>query len=490
VNNTVKVGIFMTIALAVLGYLILRAEQIRLFEPRGRELVAQFVSVAGLDDQAAVRVAGVRVGRVDGITLHERQAMVHLVVEKDVALPRGTYAQIQNLGLLGDKYVELVPGPAGGPEVANGAVIPGQPAFSIDQLMSSVGGVGSSLQQVAAQLAGTAPPNGPLGRLVVNLELTSSQIRELVASNRASLDATVDNMRQVSAAMSRDLPQLSQNLAGLLAEVRAVVADNRGTLHEGLGNVEKVTSDLQTSVDNLNDITGKLARGEGTMGKLLNSDQAHQELVSALQSVQSGVTSLSTTLNRIQKIQLELAMQGFYLEKGLGQNDSHGHGDFSVDIDPQSGHLYRVAISDDPAGKISEKQQTITTTDPEGNVTSTTIDTQTAETHTSISALLGVPLGDKYRLWAGLLESEAGLQADFRPTDQWQVTFQAFDFSRPNNFDPHLRLLGRWQPFQHLYLLGGYDDPLVKQRESFFLGAGIRWRDDDLKYLLGSLPKF
>jgi hypothetical protein len=34
--------------------------------------------------------------------------------------------------------------------------------------------------------------------------------------------------------------------------------------------------------------------------------------------------------------------------------------------------------------------------------------------------------------------------------------------------------------------VGGYDDPL--ERDSFFLGGGIRWRDDNLKYLLGSVP--
>ena len=46
------------------------------------------------------------------------------------------------------------------------------------------------------------------------------------------------------------------------------------------------------------------------------------------------------------------------------------------------------------------------------------------------------------------------------------------------------------RPLDHFYLLGGYDDPLVSERDSLFVGAGIRWRDDDLKYLLGSIPRF
>ncbi len=47
-----------------------------------------------------------------------------------------------------------------------------------------------------------------------------------------------------------------------------------------------------------------------------------------------------------------------------------------------------------------------------------------------------------------------------------------------------------WRPLAHFYLLGGYDDPLVRQRDSLFLGVGVRWRDDDLKYLMGSISKF
>ena len=88
----------------------------------------------------------------------------------------------------------------------------------------------------------------------------------------------------------------------MLAEVHAVMAENRGALRGGLENVEELTTDLQTSVDNLNDITGKLARGEGTMGKLLNSDQAHEQLVGALESVESGVEGLTQSLGKVNKM--------------------------------------------------------------------------------------------------------------------------------------------------------------------------------------------
>src|ERR1044072_329813 len=386
-ENPVKVGIFMTLALGVLAYLVLRAEQVRLFEPRGRRVTAQFERVAGLDDPSAVRIAGVRVGRVAGIELRGRQALVGIVVERDVVLTRGTYAEIKNLGLLGDKYVELVPGP-GGELLADGAVIAGQASLGIDEVLSWVSGLGGSLQEVAAQLSGKAPPDGPLGRLVVNLEATSAQIRDLVAANRDQLGTTISNCEQLWATLARELPKLAARLDAVMVDVQAVLAENRGALHNGLENVESLTANLQTSVDNLNQITGKLARGEGTMGKLLNSEEAHDQLVSALGSVKSGVEGLTQSLGKVNKLQLDLAMQGYYL-----QESEDSHGEVRIDVDPQGGRLYRVAVVDDPNGRRRTKTQTVTTPLPNGSVETETIRTETQEDSTTLSAVLGFPQG-------------------------------------------------------------------------------------------------
>ena len=72
--------------------------------------------------------------------------------------------------------------------------------------------------------------------------------------------------------------------------------------------------------------------------------------------------------------------------------------------------------------------------------------------------------------------------------DYVEFSQKAFDFSRENDLDPHLRFLGRFHVTDNLFLLGGYDDFLVDENESIFFGAGLRWSDDDLKYLLGSVP--
>ncbi len=105
--QTIKVGLFATLCLAILAVLIWKVEDINPFQKGGHRIYEVFPSVAGLDDKSAVRMAGVRVGRVDGITLAAdgRSAKLALQLEQPVSLTVGSVARIANLGLLGDKYV-------------------------------------------------------------------------------------------------------------------------------------------------------------------------------------------------------------------------------------------------------------------------------------------------------------------------------------------------------------------------------------------------
>jgi phospholipid/cholesterol/gamma-HCH transport system substrate-binding protein len=237
-------------------------------------------------------------------------------------------------------------------------------------------------------------------------------------------------------------------------------------------------------VDNLNEITGKIASGEGTIGKLVNSDDAHTQLMSALGSVDSGVKSLSDTLGRVQKLKLDLGFEALQVSEVSESRFAVG-----VNIDPGSDKFYHVSVVDDPRGDVREKTQVITTTQPDGTVDTQTIHTLTRENDTTISAQFGFKLGDA-RLRAGLFEGTGGGAVDYGFLRQrlW-LTLEAYDFSRANDLDPHLRLTGRWWLTPNLFITGGYDDPLVNERDSIIFGGGIRWNDDDLKYLMGSVPR-
>jgi len=489
--QTLKVGIFMTIALVLLGWLIMRVEDWSPWAAAGVRIDAVFESVVGLDDKAAVRVAGVRVGRVDGIRLEGRRARVTLLLEQPVTLTEGAEAVVANQGLLGDKFIELFPGKEGGAPLAPGAVLPGRTPISFDQAMGKLSDIGDSIQNALGGISSGEGGKGGVGSLIDSLQLTSDELRALIAENRASLGGTVRNFERFSGTLADQLPRISQDLQQVLERMGDVIADNRDNLRDSMANIKAVTESVQRSVDNLNTITDKIARGEGTVGKLINSDQAHDELVKALGSVEKGVDTLTDTLGRVQKLRLELAMRGDYLtDSDLSRTEVR------ADILPrgdESPHFYRVALVGDPRGRVRHKVDTYTVSRPDGTVDVTEIDRLTHEFRSNtVSALFGFPFWERRgSLFAGLIEGTGGMQVDYKVVpNRFDLSFEAYDFSRELNLDPHLRLTASWYPWRNFYLQAGYDDPLVKDYRSPFVGVGIRWSDDDLKYLLGSVPKF
>lgn len=481
-SQVVKIGIFATVCLVILAVLIWKIEDINPFAEEGRRIDAVFDSVAGLDDKASVRVAGVRVGRVDAVGLDGRKARVTLFLEKPVEMPAGTFARVANLGLLGEKYIEIVPGPVGGPPLPPGAVLPGVTPPSLDDAIARINDIGDSIKAVTGSLAGS-DIGGGINRLITELEATSREIRLLVLENRANLTATVGNFQQASETLARELPVLAGQMNRTLAQIETLVADNRGNVSESLDNIRDVTDRVQTSVDNLNQITGKIARGEGTLGKLVNEDEAYNEVVSTLDSIQGGVETLSGTLGAINKFKIDLDMQGYYLGE---QEESQTT--FLLDIDPQDNkRLYRAGISTPPGGKRREKTETITVTNPDGTTGTTTINKITTEKSYAATGLFGYRAPNDVRLFAGLIENTGGAQIEYPLLDdRFLVSFEAFDFNRPQDLSPHLRLTGRWRFHPNLFLVGGYDDFL--ENDSYFLGGGIRWNDENIKYLLGAVP--
>lgn len=491
--QAVKVGIFAVICLLVLAVLVWNIEEINPFAKEQRRVDAVFDSVAGLDEKATVRVAGVRVGQVESLGLGPNglNARVTIRLERPLDLRMGTIARVANLGLLGEKYVEILPGPAGGPPLPDNAVLPGVTPVSIDDAMAKLGEIGKSIERATGSFA-NVDLGGSIDRLVKDLELTSREIRLLVAENRATVNSTLASFDQASATLARELPRLADQMNRTLTQIEGMLAENRTNVAGSTENIHEITERLQTSVDNLNQISGKIASGEGTIGKLVNSEQAHDELVSTLDSIQGGVETLSGTLGAINRFKIDLDLQAAVLP-GIDEEDGSGsRSQFVLDIDPQDEfRLYRAGIVNTPLGKRRDKTQEVTVTNPDGTSETTTTRTITREKSYQVTAMFGYRTPQDLRLWAGLIESSGGAQIEYPLFDKrlW-LSFEAFDFGRPDDEAPHLRLSGRYQLNPNLYVIGGYDDFLESRYDSLFLGGGIRWSDDNIKYLLGAVPSF
>ena len=111
-----KVGSFVLLALAGLSYFIFSVSNLSLFE-KGRVLQAVFGFANGLKEAAPVRLAGVEAGLVKNMEVftdvHDNQrtkVRVTMWIKQGVEIPVDSKVTINQLGLLGEKYVEIMPG--------------------------------------------------------------------------------------------------------------------------------------------------------------------------------------------------------------------------------------------------------------------------------------------------------------------------------------------------------------------------------------------
>ena len=108
-----KVGAFFIASIVVIGILILRVEKLDFSSSKGdQELFTYFGQVAGLAQQSAIRVAGVKVGAVTAVNVDPKtlRAEVKMNVRKDILIPADSTAQIQSDSLLGGSYIFVLIG--------------------------------------------------------------------------------------------------------------------------------------------------------------------------------------------------------------------------------------------------------------------------------------------------------------------------------------------------------------------------------------------
>jgi len=477
-STAAKVGAFFLVALAITGFLIWKIEDLRIGRGVAQTVTVQFKDVGGLDEKTAVRVAGVRVGRVTKIRLVEGKALVDIELDRDVALRQGASASIESLGLLGEKYVELVPGPFGAPPLPDNSVIVGGVPVSFDEITKLARDIEVDIKEITRSLKDSI--GGPEGEerlqsIVENMRVISEQVRAMVEANRAGVDATVANFREFSSAMNE-----------LVARVDSLVASNEGNFSQGISNIREVSGKLETTADNLNQITGRIKEGEGTVGKLVQSDEAHKNFNDALVAVKEGVASLNKALGAIGRTKIDLGLRAEHLAA-----HGKGKGYFTLDINPpDSPRFYRVELVSQPFGRRKSTTTVERTVFPDGHTEQTITDSDEFKDDFAISALFGYRWKDLVGR-GGLIESRGGGGIDYLLLkDRLRFSADLWDFNRPGDFSAHAKLSGRYYFSPSVFVTGGWDDFLNRKRDadSIFVGAGLRWTDDDIKYLMGSIP--
>ena len=160
-RTDVWVGLFVLIGGIALLFLALKSANLMSFQwvDTSYPVVARFDNIGGLKPRAAVKSAGVVVGRVDSISFDDKryQASVHLALESRYVFPKDSSLKILTSGLLGEQYIGIEPGALDKNLAAGDTITQTQSAVVLENLISQF------LYIKAADTGSTADAPAPAG---------------------------------------------------------------------------------------------------------------------------------------------------------------------------------------------------------------------------------------------------------------------------------------------------------------------------------------
>lgn len=163
-----KVGTFVFIGIIILFMMVFSIGKIYVFQP-GYKIKILFNFAGGISNSAPVRLAGVDVGEVDKISIYYdreiRKTRVEVLVwiKKKVKIERDVVVRVNTLGLLGEKYLEIIPGSEEGGFLKDGDVIVGEDPVMLDELAEDLKELADSANAVMGSLKNG---EGTIGKLL------------------------------------------------------------------------------------------------------------------------------------------------------------------------------------------------------------------------------------------------------------------------------------------------------------------------------------
>jgi len=153
-----KVGIFITVGIIIFFVIVFSIGDVNLIK-KGYRVGVTFNFANGISESAPVRVAGINVGEVDKIDVFfdekEKRTKVRIwswINNDEVKVGSDSIAVINTLGLLGEKYLEILSGDDTKSFLKNGDIIVGRDPIPTELLMTKLASLADSASAIMANL--------------------------------------------------------------------------------------------------------------------------------------------------------------------------------------------------------------------------------------------------------------------------------------------------------------------------------------------------
>jgi phospholipid/cholesterol/gamma-HCH transport system substrate-binding protein len=482
--RSAKVGLLVVVAVAA-TYLVWRFVDERAGGDGGYRVWAVFDDAQGLVPKSRVRIAGIDVGYIDSIRLWGDQARVDIHVQEGITLYEDARVAKRTASILGESILAVLPGTEGNRVVEDGEqIMVLEDAPSTDDILRSVGQTAQSVERIAAQVErvfGTDEGGDQMASALQNLSEALEGVNRTIQQNEQVISATLRNIEETTDVAGPQIVRILDNVETVTSDVREIVGENReglteagGSVNDTVASINRAAHQLEDVMGDLEEITGRTSAGEGTIGRLTSDEQ----LIDEIEGIAQGVGDIVGPIGRLQTI-VELRS-----EYNMLANTFKNY--VSLRLQPREDRYYLIQLIDDPRGHTQFSQTTVRRSPPPDDEPASYTETRITTTDDFRFSLQFAKRIAFATFRFGVIESTGGIGADIHLfDDDLEMNIDIFAFG--DNTFPRLRARLAYEVVSRLWVLGGVDDA-INETADFFLGAQLRFNDEDLKSILPFVP--
>ena len=483
-NTAAKVGAFAFVTLLA-GILIYRFVSKSARQGNGYVVYALMADASGIAKLSQVRIAGIVVGGVKSVKLEHGRARVDIGMNDDVKLYQDAAVAKVASSLLGEYYLAITPGTEGRTQLKDGDRINNViEAQTTDDIMRQVSDISKDVKKVTEALAlsiGSDEGRNDIKATLKNLADVTEALNQTVRENRESIKNILNNVERITNNGAPEVEKILENVRVTTNEVRTLMAagqagqpKSEGEIRQIIDKVNRASDNLEQTLKNLDSVTGRLDRGEGTLGRLSKDDH----LINQVEGVTEDIGDFVGGISRVQTI-VTMRTDYQFLTSTVKSY-------VELRIQPREDKYYLIEVVNDPRGLTHFEQVDVDTTntnDPPHYREVRTVTTNSLRFSLQFAQSFG-PFTGRF----GIKESTGGVGLDTLLLDnRFEIRQDLFGFGEV--VLPRWRVSLAYQFVNRIWLLGGVDDILSSARRDYFVGAQLRFNDEDLKSILPFMPK-
>jgi phospholipid/cholesterol/gamma-HCH transport system substrate-binding protein len=487
---SVTVGL-LVVVVGIVSYVLIHSTSERSSSGEGYAVWALFRDASGVFEKSRVQTAGIAIGQIDGRVLDPSgKARVTIRIKPGIKLYENAVVSKKSASLLGEYYLEIDPGTElrlVGTEKRVMAVLKNgdqikyvREPTAMGDIVNDVGALLPIMHDILDDVHKLT--SGSITNIADNVNTlieTNSEVLERLLNRVDRIAANVEGVTTAEAddvkTSIKNVREITESIKSLIGTTNGEVAGNGAAVRGSIDRLQSTITSLDHTMKNIETITNRVEKGEGTVGHVLNDD-------TIARNVEDITEDASTFVRGITRLQ---TIVGLRTEYNFLSSTFKNY--ISVTLMPRPDKFYLIELVEDPRG-----YREVTTTTSNDSLTgprSTT--TVTVSERLRFTLMMGKRIGP-LALRFGIKESTGGFGADlYLLDDRLSLSVDVFDM-RTNQY-PRIKptFAGAiWK--RNLFIVAGVDDLVNFTRARAGAGGGIDWftgmqlvfNDEDLKSLL------